>query len=197
MYLSAKQVKEKYKITSQTLHNWRSAGHIKFSKLPSGKFLYFPLEEEIVKSRKKVIYARVSTTKQKDDLIRQKQTLRSYASANGVIIDEEFEDIASGMNESRKSFNKLIGKCIAKEIDTIYVTYKDRLTRFGYGYIENFLAHFDVKIVPINATVEEDFQTELTQDLVSIIHHFSMKIYSNRRKELKEFAKEMAKDINR
>jgi predicted site-specific integrase-resolvase len=58
--------------------------------------------------------------------------------------------------------------------------------RFGFGYIESILSSLGTKIVTINATKEEDFQQELTQDLVSIIHHFSMKMYSNRRKILKE-----------
>lgn len=196
MYLSAKQVKDKYQITSQTLHNWRQGGNIKFIKTPSGKFLYSPLEEQPKLKKKNVIYARVSNTKQKDDLIRQKQTLRSFVTSNGLIVDEEFEDIASGMNEQRKSFNALIEKCISGEVGTIFVTFKDRLTRFGYGYIENMLKLHDVKIIVINATTEEDFQTELTQDLISIIHHFSMKMYSNRRKQLKDIANEIAKDIN-
>ncbi len=196
MYLSAKQVKDKYQITSQTLHNWRQGGNIKFIKTPSGKFLYSPLEEQPKLKKQNVIYARVSNTKQKDDLIRQKQTLRSFVTSNGLVVDAEYEDIASGMNEQRKSFNVLIEKCISGEVDTIFVTFKDRLTRFGYGYIENMLKLHGVKIIVINATSEEDFQTELTQDLISIIHHFSMKMYSNRRKQLKDIANEIAKDIN-
>ena len=62
---------------------------------------------------------------------------------------------------------------------------KDRLTRFGYGYLENLFKHFGTKIVHINSSSEEDFQQELTEDIISIIHHFSMKMYSNRRKILK------------
>lgn len=58
------------------------------------------------------------------------------------------------------------------------------------------LKQFGVEIVVVNATKEEDFQTELTQDLVSVIHHFSMKLYSNRRKTLKDLASEIQKDIN-
>lgn len=106
--------------------------------------------------------------------------------SNGFVVDEEYSDIASGMNESRAGFTKLVKECLEGKIDTIFVTYKDRLTRFGFGYIESILSSLGTKIVIINATKEEDFQQELTQDLVSIIHHFSMKMYSNRRKILKE-----------
>lgn len=194
-YLSAKQIKEKYKITGQTLYNWRKAGNVKFVRLPSGKIVYEDLVEKQSK-RKNVFYARVSNTKQKEDLERQKSILRAFMTSRGVKVDSEYSDIASGMNESRKEFNKLIKECISGEIGTVYITYKDRLTRFGFGYIEFFLTQLGVKIEVINGTAEEDFQSELTQDLVSILHHFSMKMYSNRRKILKTIQDEISKDIN-
>lgn len=188
-YLSAKQVKEKYQITSQTLYNWRNANKIKFAKLPSGRIVYESPEEVKEETKSIAIYGRVSNTKQKEDLVRQMQILRAYVASNGNIIDYEFSDIASGMNEDRPDFNKLISLCTEGKIKTVYVTYKDRLTRFGFGYIEKFLSLYGCGIVVINATKEEDFQQELTQDLVSIIHHFSMKMYSARRKALKDFEK--------
>ena len=195
-YLSAKEVKTKYKITSQTLHNWRLAGKIEFVRLPSGKIVYTPIEQIQPTKKKNVLYARVSNTKQKDDLSRQISLLRSFMVSNGVVVDDEFSDIASGMNESRINFNKLLQQCFSGEVGRIYVTYKDRLTRFGYGYVETMLKLCDVEIVVVNATSEEDFQQELTQDLVSIIHHFSMKMYSNRRKMLKELETAMTNDLN-
>lgn len=194
MYLSAKQVKDKYQITSQTLHNWRRKGLIVFKKLQSGKFLYEPLDT-IVHNKKFVLYARVSNTKQKDDLERQKQLLRTFIVSNGKKVDDEYVDIASGMNEHRKDFLRLFMDCISDKIDTIYITYKDRLTRFGFNYLEIMFKKMGVEIVVLNATKEEDFQQELTQDLISIIHHFSMKMYSNRRKLLKEL-KEKLQDEN-
>lgn len=194
-YLSAKQVKEKYQITSQTLYNWRKGDKIKFSILPSGKIVYFPIEES-TQPKFSVFYARVSNTKQKDGLEHQKQILRSYMASNGIKIDGEYFDIASGMNESRKDFTRLMQDCIDGKVEQIFITYKDRLTRFGYGYVEDILSKLGVKIEVLNATTEEDFQQELTQDLVSIIHHFSMKMYSNRRKMLKELESEIVKDIS-
>jgi predicted site-specific integrase-resolvase len=77
-----------------------------------------------------------------------------------------------------------------------YISYKDRLTRFGFGYIENICAKYKTKIVVVNSTDEKDFQNELTEDLVAIIHHFSMKMYSNRRKELKALKNQLIKDLN-
>lgn len=196
MYLSAKQVKDRYQITNQTLYNWRRLNKIVYHKLPSGKIMYESLEVQPQQCKKNVLYARVSNTKQKNDLEHQKQLLRQYMVSNGIMVDDEYCDIASGMNENRKEFNQLMTSCIKGEIQKIFITYKDRLTRFGFGYIEHMLKQFDVEIVVVNATKEEDFQTELTQDLVSVIHHFSMKLYSNRRKTLKDLASEIQKDIN-
>lgn len=111
--------------------------------------------------------------------------------SKGVIPKEIYDDVASGMNENRKSFNKLIDAVISGKIENIYISYKDRLTRFGYQYFETLFEKFGTKIIVINSTTEEDFQSELTQDLISIIHHFSMKMYSNRRKILKELQKNL------
>ena len=195
MFLSPKEVKDRYRITNQTLYNWRCAGKIKYQKLPSGSFVYFPLEEQLGSTKKHVIYARVSNTKQADDLKHQISLLQQYLCSNGIIVDEVFSDIASGMNEDRTKFNTLMELVVTGDIDTIYITYKDRLTRFGFGYIEKFCSLHGTKIIAVNVTNEEDFQTELTTDLISIIHHFSMKMYSNRRTELKKLEKTLKNSI--
>ena len=142
---------------------------------------------------KNVIYARVSNTKQKHDLESQISTISQYMACNGYIIDDIYQDIASGMNENRDGLNKLLNDVIDGNIDNVFITYKDRLTRFGFGYIENMLNKYNTNIVTLNATREEDFQQELTEDLISVIHHFSMKMYSNRRKQLKELSKALNK----
>ena len=96
------------------------------------------------------------------------------------------------MNEDRIQLNKLIDKVLNNEVDTIFITYKDRLTRFGYKYFENLFNKFNTNIVVMNNKInEEDYENELTEDLISIIHHFSMKMYSNRRKQLKEIEKSL------
>lgn len=187
MYINAKQIKEQLGITSQTLYNWRKAGKIKYKEINSRNFLYdiSSLELKAPNRKKKVFYARVSNSKQKEDLIRQERILRDFMTSSGFIVEDSYSDIASGMNENRKEFNRLLNDITSGEIDTVFITYKDRLTRFGFGYIEHLCSLFDTKIVIINATTEEDFQSELTQDIITIIHHFSMKMYSNRRKILK------------
>ena len=105
---------------------------------------------------------------------------------NGIIPDLVLTDIASGMNEERTNFNKLLQLVVTDKINKVYISYKDRLTRFGFGYFEQIFKMYGTEIVIMNLTDESSFQQELTEDLVSVIHHFSMKMYSNRRKILKE-----------
>ena len=146
------------------------------------------------KHKKHVIYCRVSNTKQKEDLSRQENMLREYCIKNGIKPDYVYTDIASGMNEHRQGLNNLIADVKKGDIDTVYISYKDRLTRFGFGYFEYLFSLYGTKIEVVNLTKEEDFQQELTQDFISILHHFSMKLYSNRRKELKNLKKLLEND---
>ena len=143
------------------------------------------------KQRQNLIYARVSNTKQADDLSRQIEIVKSYAISNGIKIDKVYKDIASGMNENRKEFNLMLREIFAGNVNKVFISYKDRLTRFGFDYFKNIFSEFGVEIVVLDELEEtnSDFQKELTNDLISIIHHFSMKLYSNRRKKLKEIEK--------
>jgi len=191
-YKSAKQIRDSLNITSQTLKNWKDRDHIKFIKLSPKKFLYdidSVLNTKDIENRQNIIYARVSNTKQINDLRQQVTFLTQYMVNKGIKPDLIFEDIASGMNENRPNFNKIIQLVIERKINTIYISYKDRLTRFGFDYFDNIFSIFGTKIEIVNLTKEEDFQHELTEDLISIIHHFSMKMYSNRRKVFKEISK--------
>jgi predicted site-specific integrase-resolvase len=195
-YLSAKEIMKLLGVSAQKLAYWRKTNKIIYQKVAYKVYLYeLPEFEKKINTRKHILYARVSNTKQNDDLKRQIQLLRTYTAAKGIIPDEVIEDIGSGMNEERVGFDKLLKLIVNNEVDSIYITYKDRLTRFGFGYLEQFFNKFDTKIVVINATSEEEFQTELTQDLISIIHHFSMKLYSNRRKSLKAITKDLLNTI--
>ena len=143
------------------------------------------------KRKQNVIYARVSNTKQSDDLDKQVEIVKSYAISNGVKIDKVYKEIASGMNENRKEFNLMLREIFAGNVDKVFISYKDRLTRFGFDYFKNIFSEFGVEIVVLDELEEtnSDFQKELANDLISIIHQFSMKLYSNRRKKLKEIEK--------
>ena len=191
--VSAKEAKEYFHITGPTLYQWKVKGKINAKQLSTKKILYDidSFEEFQPKRKQNVIYARVSNTKQADDLSRQIEIVKSYAISNGVKIDKVYKEIASGMNENRKELNSMLREIFAGNIDKVFVSYKDRLTRFGFDYFKNILSEFGVEIVVIDELEEtnSDFQKELSNDLISIIYHFSMKLYSNRKKKLKEIEK--------
>lgn len=189
MWLKSKEFKKILGLSNQALYERRKKGQLKFKKINEIYFYWLEENIEADTNRYNVIYCRVSNTKQKDDLDKQEQVLKGYAISNGHKVDYIFKDIASGMNESRKDLNELIKLVVENKVNKVFISYKDRLTRFGYSYFEYIFKMFGTEIEVVNLTKEEDFQTELTQDLISIIHHFSMKMYSNRRKELNSLKK--------
>jgi putative resolvase len=107
LWLNSKEYCSKYKISNTTLKRWVDDGKIKCNKVSSRKFLY--LDQNIEEDKKlNVVYSRVSNTSQKEDLNRQIDLIKNYMIYNGYIVDQVFKDIASGMNEDRLDFNKLI-----------------------------------------------------------------------------------------
>ena len=150
----------------------------------NGRYLIY-VDDEPTKNNT-VIYARVSTPKQKKDLDNQIDFLKKYCIANGENPYMIFRDIGSGMNEQRKGLNDMLSLVFKNEISKIIISHKDRLTRFGFGYLENICNKFGVKIEIVNLEDDKNFQEELTEDLIAIIHHFSMKFYGKRKNNCKQ-----------
>ena len=80
------------------------------------------------------------------------------------------------MNYNRRKWNKLIEECMENKVDSIIVTHKDRFIRFGYDWFERFLSKYNVKIIVVNNELLSP-QEELVQDIISILHVFSCRIY--------------------
>lgn len=198
-YVTAKEAKNILKINATTLKSWKDKGILSYKKLSDKKILYdidsVLNNSDINDNRLNVIYARVSNTKQHNDLLNQIELVKSYCITNGIKISKVYQDIASGMNENRKDFNILINDVISGKIKNIYISFKDRLTRFGFDYFKNLFQKYNVNIIILDELEESNktFQDELTEDLISIIHHFSIKLDSNRRKKLKEIEKILEK----
>ena len=188
-WITSKEYRNITGISSQHLYHLKKEGKIAFKQITEKKFLY-PYPEEL-SSKNIAIYSRVSTTKQKKDLENQQNILINYCNKNGMKVDYTFSDIASGMNENRKDLNKLLKEVTSGKISKIFITHKDRLTRFGYGYLETFCNIHGTTIEVLNSNENKSFQEELTEDLISIIHHFSMKFYGKRRKLLNTLKNEV------
>lgn len=195
LWLNSKEYCSKYQISNTTLKRWVDDGKIKCNKVSSRKFLY--LDQNIEENKKlNVIYSRVSNTSQKEDLDRQIDLIKNYMIYNGYIVDQVFKDIASGMNEDRNDFNRLINMVLENKVSNIFISTKDRLSRFGYNYLVNIFSKYNCNIVILDNSDTKTYENELTDDLLAIIHHFSMKYYSKRRTLLKNIKKSLENSKN-
>ena len=187
-------------LSIQTLRLWDSNGKLKPAYVTAGKHRYYSEEQlnrilgiKLDKQEKRTIgYARVSSNKQKDDLIRQVENLKTYMIARGYQF-EIIEDIGSGINYNKKGLNELINKITNREIDKIVILYKDRLLRFGFELIENLCKKYEVEIEIIDNT-EKSEEQELVEDLVQIITEFSCKLQGKRANKAKKMIKELLED---
>lgn len=177
-----------------TLQRWDKSGKLIAYRTPTDR-RYYTHEQYLEycgikpsdSNGKIVIYTRVSTSNQKDDLKNQIDFLKTYANSKGLIVDEVVEDLGSGLNYNRKKWNQLIDDCMEGHVDTILVTHRDRFIRFGFEWFERLLKKFNVKIIVVNNESLSP-QEELVQDILSILHVFSCRIYGLRKykKQIKE-----------
>lgn len=184
MWLTTKQYRDRYQISPQCLYEMKKHNRIQTKDTNNGRYLIYVEDEGIENNI--VIYARVSTVKQKKDLDNQIDYLKKYCISNGENPYQIFSDIGSGMNEQRKGLNDLLSLVIEKKVSKIVISHKDRLTRFGFGYLESICNKFGAKIEIVNLEDDKSFQEELTEDLIAIIHHFSMKFYGKRKNNCKQ-----------
>ena len=180
MWLTSKQFREKYNISPQYLYALKKNGKVKTKPFLGSQVLI--LDPESSDSDKSVcIYARVSTPKQKTDLENQIKFLRQYLVSKGLNPEYVYSDIASGMNEDRKGLNEMMSDIISGKISKVVISHKDRLTRFGFGYLKTIFSRYNTEIEIVNLEDEKSFQDELSEDLVATIHQFSMKFYGKRK----------------
>ncbi|GAB4242823.1 MAG: IS607-like element ISTko1 family transposase [Stanieria sp.] len=174
-----------------TLRRYANEGKIKVIKNETGKRLY-DVESYIRSSANTslVCYCRVSSTKQKDDLNRQIAYMRSIYPGAEII-----QDIGSGLNFKRKGLRSLLDRLLCGDKLKIVVACRDRLCRFGFELIQYMVEQNGGEIVVLDQTVHCP-QSELTSDLLSIIHIFSCRMHGLRKysKKIKEEIKE-DKDI--
>ena len=178
---------KKLNVSVKTLQRWDNAGILKAQRSPTGRRYYTgaqyleyigqPAKQE---TRSVIIYARVSSAGQKDDLKNQITFLREYANAKGIIVDEVLTDIGSGLNFKRKKWNELLMRAQNKEFSQILIAHKDRFIRFGFEWYQQWLAQYGIEIVVVN-NEELSPEKEMVEDLISVIHVFSCRIYGLRK----------------
>ena len=178
---------KKIGISVRTLRDWDKKNILKPAKITKGGIRFYSesqlnsylgiIDETVQK--KNYIYARVSNQSQKDDLKNQIEFLKTFCNAQGIIT-EDLYDIGSGLNYKRKNWNKLLEEVMKGNVDKIFITYKDRFVRFGYDWFEVLCKNNGTEIVVLN-DVKSSPEKELVDDLISIIHVFSCRIYGLRK----------------
>ena len=186
--MKSKDVLKLLKVTRPTLCKYVKIGKIRANKINDRVLDYN--EDDVfalagVENRKKcVLYARVSTQKQKSSLDTQIQTLTQYANSNGVQVDKVYKDIASGLSFDRGEFQSLLLDVIQYKVKEVYITDKDRFSRISFNMWKELFSYFNCTIVVLNDVKEksESEEKEIFSDIISLIHCFAMKMYSKRRK---------------
>lgn len=180
-----KEIAEKLNVTVRTLQRWDNEGKLPAKRSPTNRRYY--TDDQLMQylgeptdNRKTVAYARVSTYGQKDDLKDQVSFIRQYANAKGIILDEVITDVGSGLNYNRKKWNQLLHNVEQNKIKTIFITYKDRFIRFGFDWFNRFCNEHNTKIIVLN-NPDTSPDKELVDDVISIIHVFSRRLYGLRK----------------
>ena len=187
--------------TGQTLRNWDKKGTFKPCHVSESGTRYYSQKQlnyfygirqgDQIK-RKTIGYCRVSSHKQKDDLERQIENVKTYMIARGYSFDM-ITDIGSGINYNKKGLNQLIDMITNSEVETIVILYKDRLIRFGYELIQNLCDKYGTTIEIIDNT-EQTEEQELVEDMIQIITVFSSRLQGKRAHKAKKMIKELMKD---
>jgi putative resolvase len=183
MYVSSKKAQQFYNVSGETLRLWAEENKIKFFSTKGGHRRYF-IEDKLIEKhinepefeRKSIIYARVSSTKQKDNLQTQIDFLKEKYPKHEIM-----SDIGSGINFKRKDFKTLLEQVLERNIKQIVVAHKDRLTRFGFELFKIVCDKCNTRIIIVNDDEDKSPSEELSEDLMSIITVFSARYYGTRK----------------
>jgi len=184
-------------VSISTLRRWDDSGELVAKRHNSGhrfydesdvrKVLHIQLEDQ----RRNIVYCRVSSANQKDDLASQVKAMEAFCLNGSISIDEWVEEIGGGMNFKRKKFLLLFNQISNGEVRTLYIAHKDRLVRFGFDLIEHTAKLNGCEIVVVNQESLSP-QQEMIEDLLAIVHTFSCRLYGLRsyKKKIKEACSE-------
>lgn len=180
----------------KTLQKWDRDGVLTAYRSPSNRRYYTHSQylsyigESRDTKKVNVIYARVSTKNQSDDLHNQLVFLNNYTINQGIPISNIYTDYGSGMDYNRKNWNKLIDECFEGKIGTIVIAHEDRFMRFGFSWISDLLYRLTGTKILVAENITLSPEEEFVQDLISIIHVFSCRVYG-----LRKYKKKIEKEL--
>lgn len=178
-------------VSSSTLRRWESDGKLIPERTLGNQRLYTETHLSIARNLKTgktpsrvIIYCRVSSNRQKEDLLAQVKAMEQFCLAQGTSVTDSIQEVGGGLNFKRPKFLQIVQWAIQGEVNILYVAHKDRLCRFGFELVEQILQWNGGTIIVANAETLSPHE-ELTQDLLSIIDCFSSRLYGLRKYKAK------------
>lgn len=172
-----------------TIRRWEREGRITAKRSAGGQRYFDETDVRAAlridvpnKERVTVVYCRVSSVGQRDDLESQIAAMENFCLGAGIAVSEWVTEIGGGMDFKRKKFLTLLDRISDGEVERLVVAHKDRLTRFGFDMIEHVARRNGCEIIVAN-TESLSPQQELVNDLLSIVHTFSCRLYGLKRYE--------------
>ena len=203
IYLSIHKVAKIIGVTPQTLRQWDSTGYFVPEQRRSNGYRYYSKEQvdkfveqfNTIKNKNRINigYCRVSTSKQKDDLLRQCENVEVYLKTLKMPY-KIIKDIGSGINYNKKGLLELLELICKNKVDTVYVLYKDRLVRFGFELIKYIAELHNTQIVILDSE-DKTREQELVEDLMQIITVFSCRLHGKRATKTKQIMEQLV-DLN-
>jgi len=197
-YLTPSEVAEIFGMSRSGVIKWIREGKIKAVEVNGRWRIPYSEIERLLSGGGRVkqvaVYARVSPT-QKDDLERQLVALREWVRKTlGEVSVIEIKDIGSGLKEDRRGLKKLIELAKKRQIDTVVVAYKDRLTRFGFEYLVELFKAYGVNVIMAFQEEPKDYMQELVEDFVEIVKSFASRIYGHKYEKVIKCVEDVEKD---
>lgn len=175
MYVSVEKAKKYYAVSISTLRRWDEAKKIKVIRTQGGHRRFYIPEKG---GRRKIVYCRVSSSKQKSNLQNQIKYMSEKYKDYEII-----SDIGSGINFKRKGFNSILDSLFSEDIKEVVVSSKDRFSRFGFEMFQNIFSKFGALLKTDSSKEFKSKEQELAEDILSIITVFTARYHGSRKYE--------------
>lgn len=183
-------------VSVPTLRRWDNEGILVAKRTSANQRYYTDEDFNALRGKKpieqvNVVYCRVSSSNQKEDLKSQISAMETFCLNAGFAIDAWYREIGGGMNFKRPVFLELISRIERGEIANLIIAHKDRLCRFGFDFFEDFAAKHKCKIIVVNQESLSP-QAEMIEDMLSIMDTFSSRLYG-----LRKYKKQVKDIVNK
>ena len=188
-------------VATKTVYKWGTDGRLDFIITETGRRMY--QRESLIKqlgrlgllfddtgeARRDVVYSRVSSNEQKQKGDLDRQALKIIDSVSDLKNPLVLKEVGSGLNDKRPKLKKLIEMIENDQVRNVYISYKDRLTRFGFDYLKTMAEIHNTKIIVLNKEddrTSKSVEAELVEDMMALIASFSGKFYGLRSRREKD-----------